>query len=138
MDVIIFSGQSNMQGSTGEVCSLPPRKGVYEYKYFTDELVPLRSPVGEDIGENVLGQKSGKVCLGSGDFSLYIPQKSDYIYLFYSMITIDTESKKWLSCDVSFNAEGDPYVIKGNKFTVHTDDKAQDTGDVYCNDFTLE
>lgn len=195
-------------------------------------------------GINVLGQKSGKVCLGSGDFSLYIPQKSDYIYLFYSMITIDTESKKWLSCDayvararkrfdgiagdfvkyydgafceagnfgkesvivkdcwhprvaysellgkyimasspinvnsdknfvkdilelrtsdnllkwsepltvkagekpfgahyqapVSFNAEGDPYVIKGNKFTVLTDDKAQGTGDVYCNDFTLE
>lgn len=89
-------------------------------------------------GINVLVQKSGKVCLGGGDFSLYIPQKSDYIYLFYSMITIDTESKKWLSCDVSFNAEGDPYVIKGNKFTVVTDDKAQDTGDVYCNDFTLE
>lgn len=54
MDVLIFSGQSNMQGSTGEICNLPPRNGVYEYKYIADELVPLRSPVGEVIGENVL------------------------------------------------------------------------------------
>lgn len=67
MDVLIFSGQSNMQGSTGEICNLPPHKGVYEYKYITDELVPLKSPVGENIGENVLWASA----LGGGSMVPY-------------------------------------------------------------------
>ena len=54
MDVIIFSGQSNMQGSTGEKDLNPPVKNAFEYKYLTDTLVPLCNPVGEDIGDKVL------------------------------------------------------------------------------------
>lgn len=49
MDVLIFMGQSNMQGSTGEKCFEPTGCGVFEYRYLTNELKPLISPVGEDI-----------------------------------------------------------------------------------------
>ena len=49
MDVIIFGGQSNMQGQTEclSECEIVP--GAAEYKYLTDEAVPLKNPVGEDI-----------------------------------------------------------------------------------------
>ena len=50
MDIIIFGGQSNMQGQTE---SLPennaPVKGALEYKFCANELVPLCHPVGEDL-----------------------------------------------------------------------------------------
>ena len=50
MDIIIFGGQSNMQGQTE---CLPenntPVQGALEYKYKTNELVPLQHPVGEDL-----------------------------------------------------------------------------------------
>ena len=53
MDVLIFAGQSNMQGSTGEKCYEPKSERCFEYKYLTDKIVPLISPVGENISENV-------------------------------------------------------------------------------------
>ena len=53
MDVIIFSGQSNMQGSTGEKGGYSA-KGCLEYKFLSDEFVNLKDPVGEDIGDGVL------------------------------------------------------------------------------------
>lgn len=50
MDVIIFGGQSNMQGQTE---CLPennaPVQGATEYRYKTNELIPLCHPVGEDL-----------------------------------------------------------------------------------------
>ena len=50
MDVIIFGGQSNMQGQTE---CLPENnesvKGALEYRYKTDTLIPLQHPVGEDL-----------------------------------------------------------------------------------------
>ena len=51
MDVIIFSGQSNMQGQT-EALPSPnePVDGALEYKFATDSLVPLLHPCGEDLG----------------------------------------------------------------------------------------
>lgn len=49
MDVLIFMGQSNMQGSTGEYCEFLPKENLLEYKFLTGEAVPLISPVGEDI-----------------------------------------------------------------------------------------
>ncbi len=55
MDVIIFSGQSNMQGQT-ECLPLEnnPVKGAFEYKVMPDELVPLVHPVGESVIVNKL------------------------------------------------------------------------------------
>ncbi len=51
MDIIIFGGQSNMQGQTGEMPSVnEPVEGVMEYRMESDALIPLQLPVGEDIG----------------------------------------------------------------------------------------
>ena len=41
-------------------------------------------------GDLALGQKNGLVTLGSGDFSLYNDPDSEYLYLFYNIITVDT------------------------------------------------
>ena len=49
---------------------------------------------------NVMGQKSGKICLGSGDFSLFVQPDSEYIYLFYNKIYFDTEKECWEGCNV--------------------------------------
>ena len=55
-------------------------------------------------GINVLGQKAGTICLGSGDFSMFADPKSDFIYVFYSMIRLDMNatdySKAWQACDL--------------------------------------
>jgi hypothetical protein len=52
VDILLFGGQSNMQGQTE---CLPeenePVEGAFEYRFLTDELIPLRHPVGEDIGD---------------------------------------------------------------------------------------
>ena len=49
-DLIIFSGQSNMQGQTErfpeDISSID---GAYEYRFLTDEIVNLKHPVGENI-----------------------------------------------------------------------------------------
>ena len=49
MDVIIFGGQSNMQGQSEALTGTEPIEGAYEYRYFGDCAVPLKNPVGEDI-----------------------------------------------------------------------------------------
>jgi 3-methyladenine DNA glycosylase AlkD len=49
MDVIIFGGQSNMQGQSERLSEHETVGSAWEYKMLSDELVPLRNPVGEDI-----------------------------------------------------------------------------------------
>ena len=49
MDVIIFSGQSNMQGQTEALTDIAPVTGAYEYRWLSDQVVPLCNPVGESI-----------------------------------------------------------------------------------------
>jgi len=49
MDVIIFSGQSNMQGQSERLSENDVVKDACEYKWLTGELVPLQNPVGENI-----------------------------------------------------------------------------------------
>ena len=59
MDLLIFSGQSNMQGQTE---SLPPChvvKRAFEYRFQTDSRIPLQHPVGEDFGDLLLGAHEG-------------------------------------------------------------------------------
>ncbi len=48
-DVIVFSGQSNMQGQSDALSENDIVANAFEYKMLKDELVPLRNPVGEDI-----------------------------------------------------------------------------------------
>ena len=58
-DFIIFGGQSNMQGQTESVDNFDTCENLYEYKLLTDELVELKNPVGEDIGELLLASHLG-------------------------------------------------------------------------------
>ncbi len=59
-DVLIFGGQSNMEGQTEE---LPhpngPTDGVMEYRFLTDSVVPLVHPVGEDLNPAIEGANDG-------------------------------------------------------------------------------
>ena len=60
MDVIIFGGQSNMQGQT-EGCPAinPPVAGALEYRALTNEFIPLKHPVGENYCNELLGSHAG-------------------------------------------------------------------------------
>ena len=52
-DLIIFSGQSNMEGETERFPSdNSPVEGALEYRYLEDRLVPLCHPAGENISNN--------------------------------------------------------------------------------------
>lgn len=66
MDVLIFCGQSNMQGeSEGIPCNNSEVENAMEYLFLSDSLVPLKHPVGEDIySENHLMVASA--CNGCG------------------------------------------------------------------------
>ena len=54
-DILIFAGQSNMQGQT-EALPFPnePVADALEYRHLTDSLVPLMHPVGETIADDTL------------------------------------------------------------------------------------
>ncbi len=49
MDVIIFGGQSNMQGQCERLTSTDVVSNAFEYRFLEDEIIPLRNPVGEVI-----------------------------------------------------------------------------------------
>lgn len=49
MDILIFGGQSNMQGQSEALTDTAPVSGAFEYKWLEDRLVPLCNPVGENI-----------------------------------------------------------------------------------------
>ena len=49
VDIIIFGGQSNMQGQSERLSESIEVEGAYEYKLLCDEFVPLKNPVGENI-----------------------------------------------------------------------------------------
>ena len=49
-DLIIFSGQSNMEGESERMPEdNSPVEGALEYRYLEDKLIPLRHPAGENI-----------------------------------------------------------------------------------------
>ena len=48
-DIIVFGGQSNMQGQSDKLSENEEVRGAFEYKMLTDSYEPLRNPVGEDI-----------------------------------------------------------------------------------------
>ncbi len=52
-DLIIFSGQSNMEGESERFPDdNSPVEGALEYRYLEDRLVPLKHPAGENISNN--------------------------------------------------------------------------------------
>ncbi len=48
-DLIIFGGQSNMQGQSERLVGEVPFEGALEYRFLTDSLIPLKNPCGEDV-----------------------------------------------------------------------------------------
>ncbi len=48
-DILIFGGQSNMQGQTERLLHAEPVADALEYRWLSDSLVPLKNPCGEDI-----------------------------------------------------------------------------------------
>ncbi|MBQ6043781.1 MAG: hypothetical protein IJL41_06530 [Clostridia bacterium] len=48
-DVILFLGQSNMQGQTERLSEKEAVRGALEYRFIEDAFVPLKNPVGENI-----------------------------------------------------------------------------------------
>ena len=60
MDILLFCGQSNMQGQTEKSPDAAVIKGAYEYRWLEDKLVPLQHPVGENIGDILLAAHEGK------------------------------------------------------------------------------
>ncbi len=48
-DILIFGGQSNMEGQTERLLHDTPVPDATEYRYLTDTYVPLKNPCGEDI-----------------------------------------------------------------------------------------
>ena len=58
VDIIIFSGQSNMQGQSERLSESTAVENAYEYKYLDRTFVPLRNPVGEDIRyDGLIGER---------------------------------------------------------------------------------
>ncbi len=49
MDIIIFGGQSNMQGESEALTDTEIISNAFEYRYLNDQLLPLKNPVGENI-----------------------------------------------------------------------------------------
>lgn len=49
MDIIIFGGQSNMQGQSETLTNTDVVQNAYEYKLLEHRAVPLRNPVGENV-----------------------------------------------------------------------------------------
>ena len=48
-DIIIFAGQSNMEGQSERLIDDSVVHGAYEYRYATDEMLPLCDPFGENL-----------------------------------------------------------------------------------------
>lgn len=48
-DIIIFGGQSNMQGQTEGCGDQTPVANAYEYRWLSNAYIPLKNPVGEHI-----------------------------------------------------------------------------------------
>ncbi len=60
MDILIFAGQSNMQGETeGLPACNEAVENAWEYRFETDSLVPVAHPVGEDLGNELLMRSTG-------------------------------------------------------------------------------
>lgn len=52
VDIIIFGGQSNMQGQSERLSDVEVVPAAREYRFLQDALIPLRNPVGENISND--------------------------------------------------------------------------------------
>ena len=116
VDVIIFSGQSNMQGQSERLSESAAVENAYEFKYLDRALVPLKNPLGEDIrydglvgerftntsdqGEWLSGHVLGSACYGHTNLvpsfaRAYIEQTQTALIAVHAAKG-STEIKDWL------------------------------------------
>lgn len=74
------------------------RNWTFDRWVLTGEQVCFSEKYNPGAG-NVLGQKEGIICLGSGDFSLFVEPDGEYMYLFYNIVRVDMIKGVWHSCD---------------------------------------
>lgn len=96
-DIIIFAGQSNMEGETE---GLPKDNdaviGTLEYRFNTNELIPLMHPVGEEIGNELLsGATNGGGCLVPDFCREYVSETNHNVIAVHTARGSTTISK-WL------------------------------------------
>lgn len=48
---------------------------------------------------NMIGQKAGKIDLGSGDFSLFVDPDGEFLYIVYNKVTLDMDEGRFDSVD---------------------------------------
>ena len=72
---------------------------VFDRWILTSESVCFTEKYNPGAGK-MLGQASGRISLGSGDFSLYTDPYGEYIYLVYNIIHVNMETGAWEDCDV--------------------------------------
>ncbi len=139
MDVIIFGGQSNMQGQTEKLTSASIVENAYEYKYLDDTIVLLKNPVGEDIKtDNTKGElikektdlfawlkehKTGSACYGNTnlvpEFCRAYIKETDKEVLAVHIAKGSTEIHQWLP-----ETDGYDIIVKKASAAIKKADKA--------------
>ncbi len=71
MDIILFCGQSNMQGQSERLTSTEIIEGAYEYRLLTDTVKPLANPVGESVRYD---GSEGYVCREKKEIPLWLTE----------------------------------------------------------------
>ncbi len=126
IDIIIFSGQSNMQGQTEAV--LPPDmvEGALEYRLNTDELIPLRHPVGETVGDALLwGAHEGKGSLLPAFCKAYMAEVGRPVVAVHAARGA-TMISEWLAPSARFDA-----LIAKCRGAIHAAEKIDSIGHVW-------
>ncbi len=98
MDVILFAGQSNMQGQTESCPDMSPVEHALEYRFLTNTLVPLRHPVGENIGDLLRAAAYGNGSLVPSFCKAYV-QKTGKEVTAVSIARGDTTIAQWHPTD---------------------------------------
>ncbi|MBQ8320711.1 MAG: hypothetical protein IJX81_07535 [Clostridia bacterium] len=75
------------------------RNWTFDRWVLTGEEVDFTENYNPGTG-NAIGQKAGDICLGSGDFSLFVEPDGEYMYIFYNKIYQNSIQALWTGCDV--------------------------------------
>lgn len=146
VDIIIFSGQSNMQGQTENVTEFEAVEGAFEYRLFAGGLVPMTRPAGEDIrydgGEGYPYSKTvpikdwlaahvaGGPCLNSSNMTLafakaYIAATgSDFVCTHVAKGS--TEIKDWMP-----GTDGYAMIVKKAKAAIEAAGEKYEVGKIF-------
>lgn len=98
MDVILFGGQSNMQGQTESCPIASPVENALEYRFLTNSFVPLNYPVGENIGDLLRAAAYGNGSLHPAFCRAYI-QKTGKEVVAVPIARGDTTIAQWHPTD---------------------------------------